>query len=359
MSCRLVGATQRGVQGVRHAIRAPKEVPLMALLLGEDDVRRLLTMPDVIDVLDAAFRLQGEGRTRNQPRTRIVEPDHPRGVLHVLSAYVPGQPGAPERDGPGLIGLKAYTAFPGGARFVVLLYSGDNGRLLAMIEADLLGQMRTGAASGVATRYLARDDARTAALIGTGGQARTQALAICAARQIERLYVYGRSPEHRDAFIATLAKDLPRVAIIPASAEEAVRGADVVVTATTAREPVLHADWLRPGTHINVMGSNWHHRREVDTETVERSAVVAVDALDQARLEAGDLIIPASEGRWDWERAVELGSIIAGTAPGRTDPQQITLFKSLGIGLEDVATAGLVYALATEHDVGRPLDIVP
>ena len=332
----------------------------MALVLREDDVRALLTMPDVVAVLDAAFRQQGEGRTRNQPRTRIVEPEGPHGVLHVLSAFVPGQPGHPEREGPGLIGLKAYTGFPGGVRFAVLLYSGEDGRMLALIEADLLGQMRTGAASGVATRYLARDDARIAALIGTGGQARTQALAVCAVRPVERMYIYGRTPERRDDFIAALAAELPQVELLPvASAEEAVRDADVVVTATTTREPVVHADWLRPGTHVNAMGSNWHHRREVDTETVERSAVVAVDALDQARIEAGDLIIPVDEGRWDWGRAVELGRIIAGAVPGRTDPRQITLFKSLGIGLEDVATAGLVYALARERGVGHELDILP
>ena len=332
----------------------------MALVLREDDVRALLTMPDVVAVLDAAFRLQGDGRTRNQPRTRIVEPEEPRGVLHVLSAYVPGQPGHPEREGSGLMGLKAYTGFPGGARFAVLLYSGEDGRLLALIEADLLGQMRTGAASGVATRYLARDDARTAALLGTGGQARTQALAVCAVRPIERMYIYGRTPQRRDAFIAALAAELPSVALIPTdSAEEAVRAADVVTTVTTAREPLLRGEWLRPGTHVNAMGSNWHHRREVDSVTVERSAIVAVDALDQAHIEAGDLIIPVDEGRWDWGRAVELGRIVAGAAPGRTDGQQVTLFKSLGIGLEDVAAAGLVYALARERGLGRELDILP
>ena len=332
----------------------------MALVLREDDVRALLTMPDVVAVLDAAFRQQGDGRTRNQPRTRIVEPEGPHGVLHVLSAFVPGLPGHPEREGPGLMGLKAYTGFPSGVRFAVLLYSGEDGRLLALVEADLLGQMRTGAASGVATRYLARDDARTVALLGTGGQARAQALAVCAVRPIERMYVYGRTLARRDAFIATLAEELPRVELVPAaSAEAAVRAAEVIVTATTAREPFLHGEWLRPGTHLNVMGSNWHHRREVDTETVELSAVVAVDALDQAHIEAGDLIIPVDEGRWDWGRAVELGRIVAGHVPGRTDRQQITLFKSLGIGLEDVATAGLVYALARERGVGHELEIVP
>jgi ornithine cyclodeaminase/alanine dehydrogenase-like protein (mu-crystallin family) len=121
----------------------------------------------------------------------------------------------------------------------------------------------------------------------------------------------------------------------------------------------VQGDWLRPGTHVNAMGSNWGNRREVDSVTVERSAVVAVDALDQAHIEAGDLVIPASEGRFDWSRAVELGRIVAGGAPGRTDPGQITLFKSLGIGLEDVATAGLVYTLAQQRGVGQEVEFLP
>ncbi|MFI5272497.1 MAG: ornithine cyclodeaminase family protein [Ktedonobacterales bacterium] len=331
----------------------------MTLVLREDDVRAVLTMPGVVDVLDAALRLQGAGRTRNQPRTRIVEPEPPHGVLHVLSAYVPGQPGHPEREGPGLMGLKAYTGFPSGVRFAVLLYSGDDGRLLALVEADWLGQMRTGAASGVATRYLARPDARTACLIGTGGQARTQALALCAVRSITRLLVYGRSVERREAFAAELARQVSADVVAVGSAEEAVRDADIVVTATTAREPVLRGAWLRPGTHVNAMGSNWHNRREVDAEALERSAVVAVDALDQARIEAGDLIIAERESRFDWGRAVELGHVIGGDAPGRTGAEQITLFKSLGIGLEDVATAGLVYALARERGLGEELRLLP
>src|SRR5581483_12190508 len=130
------------------------------------------------------------------------------------------------------------------------------------------------------------------------------------------------------------------------SAEEAVAQADIVVTATTSRDPVVHGAWLRPGTHVNAMGSNWANRREIDAEAVERSEVIAVDALDQARIEAGDLLIAADEGRFDFARAVELGAIVAGTTPARPSEQAITLFKSLGIALEDVAAAGHIYALA-------------
>ena len=328
------------------------------LLLREDDVRAVLTVPAAIDVLEAAFRAQGEGRARNVPRSRILIPEG-RGVLHLLSAYVPGEPGHPEREGAGVFGFKAYSAFASGVRFSVNLYSGEDGRLLALIEADWLGQVRTGAASGLATRYLAREDATVAGVIGTGGQARTQVLALAAARPLERIAVYGRDRERRRAFCDELAAQTG-VMVEPAeSARAAVEGADVVATATTAREPVLSGAWLAPGTHVNAMGSNWHNRREVDDETVERSAVVAVDALEQARIEAGDLLIPAEAGRFDFARAIELGAIIAGTARGRGSADEITLFKSLGVALEDVAVAGYVYALARERGLGEEIAFLP
>lgn len=330
----------------------------MTLVLRDDDVRAVLTMPDVVNVLDAAFRHQATGKAANQPRSRIIMPEG-YGVLHVLSAYVPGQPGHPEIEGPGLVGLKTYLASRTGVRFVVLLSSADDGRLLAIIEADWLGQMRTGAASGLATRYMAREDARIVGLIGIGGQARTQLPAMCAVRPIDRILVYGRDESRRRAFCDEMAARTGVVVEPVAHAEEAVRPADIVITATTAREPVLLGAWLRPGTHLNVMGSNWHNRREVDDEAVQRSAIVAVDALDQARIEAGDLLIPAAAGLFSFDRAVELGKIVAGETPGRASDQQITLFKSLGIALEDVATAGRIYALARERGLGQELDLVP
>lgn len=329
----------------------------MALVLREEDVRALLTLPDTIRVLEAAFRHQATDQARNQPRRRVITPDG-RGVLHVLSAYVPGEPGHPERDGPGLLGLKTYTSFREGVRFAVLLSSGADGRLLAIIEADWLGQMRTGAASGLATRYMAREDAAILGVIGTGQQARTQALAVCAVRPITDIVAFGRDEARRQAFAAEMAERAGVAARPAGSAEEAVREADVVVTMTTAHDPVLRGAWLKPGAHVNAAGANWGTRREVDDETVERSEVVAVDDLDQAKIEAGDLILPAAIGRFEWSRAVELGRIVAGEVPGRPSADVITLFKSVGIGLEDVAVAGQVYALARERGLGYELDIL-
>ena len=178
----------------------------MTLVLREADVRAVLTMSDTMRVLDAAFRRQAAGEARNQPRRRVVLPEG-RGVLHVLPAYVPGTPGHPEADGPGLVGLKDYSAIAGKVRFLIQLFSAEDGRLLALIEADLLGQMRTGGASGVATRYMARPDARVVGLIGAGGQAQTQALAMREARPVEKFLVYGRSIERARAFCEALAAE--------------------------------------------------------------------------------------------------------------------------------------------------------
>ncbi len=336
----------------------------MTLVVREDDVQSLLTMPATINVLEGMFRRQGAGDVRNQPRVRVVLPAG-RGVQHTLSAFVPGLPGDAASDGPGFVGLKTYTVAGGKARFVVLLSSAEDGRLLAIIEADLLGQFRTGAASGVATRHMAREDARVVALIGAGGQARTQALAMVAARPVQTLLVFARDQQRREAFCREIAQATGVEARPSASAEEAVRAADIVVTATSAKDPVLRGEWLRPGAHVNAMGSNWGHRREVDTETVTRSALIAVDDEQQAKTEAGDLLIPEHEGQFSMVEAasegrlVELGQIVAGVVAGRPSAEAITLFKSLGIGAEDVATAAYIYQQARERGMGQEITLLP
>ncbi|HEX5439635.1 MAG TPA: ornithine cyclodeaminase family protein [Ktedonobacterales bacterium] len=330
----------------------------MTLILREADVRAVLTMSETMRVLDAAFRRQAVGEARNQPRRRVVLPEG-RGVLHVLPAYVPGTPGHPEADGPGLMGLKSYSAVAGSVRFFIQLFSAEDGRLLALIEADLLGQMRTGGASGVATRYMARPDARVVGLIGAGGQAQAQALAMCAARPVEKFLVYARSIERARAFCEALVAETGVACSPVEKTEQAVREADIVVTATTAHDSVALGAWLQPGQHLNVMGSNWAHRREVDSEAVRRSDVVAVDARDQAEIEAGDLLLAERSGDFAMERAVELSQIVAGIVAGRPRAEAITLFKSLGIGLEDVAVAGWVYAQARERGLGQEIELLP
>ena len=321
----------------------------MALLLREADVRKVLTMPDTIRTLGLAFRQLAAGEAQNQPRSRIVLPEG-RGVLHMLAAAAPRQ---------GVLGYKAYTTFRQGVRFVVMLYSSEDGRLLAEIEADWLGQMRTGAATGVATHALARPEANAIGIIGTGGQARTQLMAVCAVRQIKTIRAYGRDEERRQAFCTEMGALLGVEVRPAASAEGVVREAEIVVTATTAREPVVRGAWLQPGTHVNAIGSNWANRRELDDEAMTRSAVVAVDSVEQARLEAGDLVLAAAAGAFDWVRALPLAGTVAGQQPGRTAPDQVTLFKSLGLALEDITVAKHVYELARQQGLGEELDILP
>jgi alanine dehydrogenase len=321
----------------------------MALVLREDDVRRVLRMPDAIRVLDLTFRQLAAGEAYNTPRSRIVLPDG-RGVMHLLSAAAPRQ---------GVLGFKAYTAFRGGVRFVVMLYSADDGRLLAQLEADWMGQVRTGAATGVATKYMARPEANFVGIIGTGGQARTQLMAVSAVRQVKTVRAYGRDEARLRAFCQEMEALLGSEVRPAATAAEAVREAEIIITATTAREPVLQGAWLQAGAHVNAMGSNWATRREVDDTTVQRSAIVAVDALDQAKLEAGDLVIAAAAGHFDFARAVPLGSIVAGQTAGRNTPEEITLFKSLGLGIEDVTVAKHVYELARQQGLGEELSFLP
>jgi ornithine cyclodeaminase/alanine dehydrogenase-like protein (mu-crystallin family) len=321
----------------------------MVLVLREDDVRRVLTMPDAVRLLDLTFRQLAAGEAQNLPRARLVLPEG-AGVLHMLQAALPRQ---------GVLGYKAYTASRAAVRFVVMLYSAEDGSLLAQIEADWLGQIRTGAASGVATAYMARKEANAVGLVGTGDQARTQLMAICAVRPVRVVRVFGRDEPRRRAFCQEM-EALLAVEIRPAaSAEEAVREAEIVVTATTARQPVVQGAWLADGTHVNAVGSNWANRRELDAAAVRRSAVVAVDDLEQARLEAGDLIMAAAAGHFAFARAVPLAAIVAGAAPGRTAPDEVTLFESLGIGAEDVAVAQHVYELARQEGLGEELDFLP
>lgn len=322
----------------------------MALLLREADVRRLLTMPDAIRALTIAFRDWGTGAAQNVPRQRITQVQPQPGVLHFLAASVPALDA---------IGFKAYTATASGVRFVVNLYRASTGELLAMIEADWLGRMRTGAASGLATQVMARADARTLALLGTGGQAETQLLAIAAVRALDQVRVWGRDRARSDEFCARLGAQTGLTLTAVATAEEAVRDAAIVATATTAREPILQGAWLADDAHVNAMGANWADRREIDTATVTRAAIIAADSVAQARTEAGDLVIPADAGQLDWARVVELRNIVAGTVPGRTADNQITLFKSIGVGLEDVAVAARIYALATEAGVGKAIAFLP
>jgi alanine dehydrogenase len=321
------------------------------LVLKEADVEHLLTMPDAIAALETVFRQQhptaGEEQALNRPRGRLQPPG---AILHFMSAAAPGL---------GVFGFKAYTvARPGVARFVVMLFSTENGRLLAQIEADKLGQMRTGAASGLATRYMARQDAVTVGIVGSGWQARSQLQAICAVRPVQIICAAGRDSARLRAFCEEMSAAVG-VPVSPAeSAEAAVRDADIVITTTNAKEPVVLGDWLKPGAHLNVMGSNWANRREVDERAIARSNLIVIDSKEQGMLEAGDLLTPIQQGLLSWDRVHELHEVVAGAIPGRQRAEEITLFKSLGLALEDMAVAEHVYKLARERGIGEELEFL-
>jgi ornithine cyclodeaminase/alanine dehydrogenase-like protein (mu-crystallin family) len=241
----------------------------------------------------------------------------------------------------------------------VLLYAGDGSGLMAMIEADLLGALRTGAASGLATRLLARPDAKTLGVIGTGKQARTQVAAVCAVRPIERIRVFSRSRENRTAFAFAVADELGIETEPVDSGEACVEDADVVVTITKSADPVLRSAWLADGVHVNAAGANSADRREVDPDTVLRAAVRVTDHVAQAQVEAGEFRDLAAAGRLAWSDIHELGHLVTERARGRTSRSEVTLFKSLGIALEDIAFAQLIHRRAVDAKAGRPMPVNP
>jgi alanine dehydrogenase len=317
----------------------------MSLLLREQHVTELLDIRTAMEAVEEVMRNQAEGWATNRPRYRVASQTS---LLHVMAA-------GDKRLG--VAGLKVYTTARKGTRFLVLLYDSGNGDMLAMIEADRLGQMRTGAASGVATKYMARADADTVGIYGTGWQAETQLMAVCAATRIRSVKAYSRNAERREAFARKMT-DLLQVEVAPvATPEEAARGQSIVITATTSRQPVLDGSWIEPGTHVNAAGSNFLSKAEIDVETIRRASIIAVDSIEQSKVEAGDLLPAIERGVIWWESVRELGEIIAGYVPARLSDDDITIFKSNGIALQDIATALRVYNLARERGVGELVEL--
>ena len=316
----------------------------MTLLLSEKDVREILTMHDAIAAVEEVMRRQADGRAIVQPRHRLELPD--KGFLH----YMAGADVA-----AGIVGMKLYTSVRGALRFLVPLYRSATGELLALVEAEHLSMIRTGAASGVATRHMARQDANTLAVIGSGLQARGQVEAVGAVRNLTGVRVFSRNADRRAQF-ANEMEDLLEISVTPVdSAEAAVHNADIVVTATTAHKAVVEGAWLAPGTHVNAIGANFPQKRELDDAAIARASRIAVDFIEQARMEAGDLIQAFATEPARWNSVVELSQIIAGKIPGRENETEITLFKSSGIAIWDVAVAAKVYELALAK--GRGIQI--
>ncbi len=318
----------------------------MTLLLREADVRALLTMPMALEAVEESLRQQGNGELALHPRRRLKLPDN--ALLHYMAAGDPVH---------GFMAMKLYTSVRGVVRFVVPLFRSATGEMAALIEADALGQIRTGAATGIATKYLANANARAAGIIGTGYQARTQLEAVAAVRKLERVRAFGRDTERRAQFCREMSARIGVEAEPVDSGEKAVRGADIVITATSAMKIVLEGPWLSPGVHVNAIGANWAQKRELDNAAVARANEIVVDSIEQAKMEAGDLILAFANDAARWDAVRELGGIVAAKIPGRTAENQITLFKSIGIAAWDLSVAVRVYELAVARGMGQSIPL--
>ena len=307
----------------------------MPLYLTETEVAELLTPADAVEAIEACFGRMAAGSVENRPRYRLGLEE---GALAVMAAADLGL---------GYAGAKVYAGFRDGARFVVLLFRADSPELVAVIEADKLGQLRTGAASGVAARYLAASGATSLGIIGCGWQAESQLACIRAALpQLERVVVFCRTEERLQAFCAEHGAE-------PGESHQDPAACDVVVTATTSRDPVLRGEWLRAGSLVCAVGANDGRRRELDNVVLERAGFVCCDSRDDARLESGDLIEPVESGVLDWLEVHELQEVVGGEVAGRQSDDDIVVFKSNGLAAWDVAVAAAAVERARAAGAGR------
>lgn len=314
----------------------------MPLYINESEVDSVLDMDSVLDAVEGVQRRLATGEAENLPRRRILQSGR---TLHLMAA---------SDEGCGYAGHKSYLATSRGIAFSVLLYEIASGELAAVIEANRLGQLRTGAASGVASRHLARPDSSALGIIGGGFQARTQVEAICRSLPIKTVRAFRRDRERLESFCGALADRCGVAATAAATAEDAIAGADVIVTATNSAEPVLDG-YLEAGVHVNAMGSNRANAAELGPITVGGFDRVVCDDIAQARIESGDLLGANAAGTFSWASAVALGDVIAGRVRGRTGPGEKTLFESLGIAAWDVAVAAIVFERARSQGLGRQL----
>ena len=318
----------------------------MALLLLEDDVRRFLTMDAALDALEEAFASVARAEALNVPRHRG---EHSGVTINMMGAI------SKTLDATG---VKVYPLVRKdvtvGSTWQMLVYRNSTGELIGILEANALSQIRTGAASGVASKYLARPESRVMTLFGPGWQGRTQLEAIArVCPKLERVNVIGRSPARLAEFCEAMKGEVDAELITGVDPERAIREADIVTTITGAKEPLFDGRWLKPGIHINAAGSNYATKRELDAVAIQRSSRIVVDDLPLAKIESGDLI----HANVDWNRVETLADVVAGKAPRRTSDDEITLFESHGLALQDLAVAVRVLDLAEKAGAGIKLPI--
>lgn len=327
----------------------------MTKLLSRKDVMQVLEMSDVIDILEKAFADLSNQNANMPQRTPILTPDH-GGLALFMPAYLKGL---------GALGAKVVTVYKDNpSKYnlatvlgTIILLDEKTGAPIAIMDGGFLTAMRTGGVAGLATRILARKDARVHALFGTGGMARAHAWAVDAAGEIDKLILYSIDPlEKRKAFADSLEDILDCEIVLAEDPAEAVGQADVVTLITSAKDPIVNGDWFKPGTHINGVGSHAPAMRELDTKTIRISKVVC-DLVEACQPEAGDFIIPVQAGEYSWEDIHgSLGDVITGKITGRENDEEITLFKSVGLAIQDISTAFHVYNKAVELEVGMDFE---
>jgi ornithine cyclodeaminase/alanine dehydrogenase-like protein (mu-crystallin family) len=306
-----------------------------------------MTVTDAIQVVEEVLRYQAAGETSCPPRLSV---ESPHGWLRVMPAAV--RPW-------GVMGFKTFNlAKAVGLRYLNVLFDSASGELLALLDGDLLTTVRTGATSAVAARYLAPSEVEVAGVIGSGAEARMQLRALHAVRPVRRVFAYSPTPEHRTRFALEMEEELGIPVRAVASPDEAVRGAGLVITATTSWKglPVLCGEWLSPGAHLSAIGSTVPQLREIDSETFRRSGLVVVDSREQALRESGDVIAAVGEGAVQEKNLIELWEVFGRGEPVSRNPDQITLFKSVGTAIQDLAVSYLAFRLSLERDVGLEVD---
>ncbi|ALM75100.1 ornithine cyclodeaminase family protein [Thermococcus barophilus] len=323
------------------------------LVLSRNDLEKILSMKEVIKAIEKAF-LELYNGTAKVPLRTIIDIEKHKGTMLYMPCYLE------ENDALAIKVVSVYEenlkkGFPT-IFATVLVNDPETGKPLAIMEGGYLTAMRTGATSGVATRYLARKDSRTVGIIGAGVQARTQLWAVYEVRPLKKVFVYDISMERAKSFADYMSKKLGIEIIIAKSPEEVVRNSDILILATTAKQSVIDGDWIREGTHINSIGWVGPEGRELDSKTV-RKAKLIVDSKDAVLKESGDIIIPIKEGIIDESHIyAELGEIVSGAKKGRTSNEEITLFKSVGLAIEDAITAKLAYEKAIKENIGKEVE---
>lgn len=315
----------------------------MALYLTEEDVAAVLTMDIALEEVEKGFVHLAEGRAFNFPRNRLP---NGRGSFNFMTATA---------HELGVMGMKTYGVGPGSSRFYVHLYDAATTELIALIEASGMGKVRTGAASGIAAKYMSRADASTVGMIGSGYQASTQLEAVCNVREITSARIYSRTRENRERLASVMERRLGIEVRPVGSGQECVEGVDIVNVITTAAKPVLLGEWLSVGAHVNAAGNNHWMKQEIDCDVVRRASVIVADDVDGAKIECGDLVDPIDRGITTWNHVRNLCDVVTGHIADRASDGDITLFESQGLAIEDITVGIRVYRMAQERGLGRAM----